>query len=43
LDAKKHGLSVRVITSLTAGVSALSTEAAIDEMVDAGIEVTPVF
>ena len=39
LDAKKHGLSVRVITSLTAGVSPKSTEAAIDEMVDAGISV----
>lgn len=43
LDAKKHGLSVRVITSLTAGVDAKSTETAIDEMVDIGIEVTPVF
>ena len=43
LDAKSHGLSVRVITSLTAGVDAQSTEAAIDEMVDTGIEVTPVF
>ena len=43
LDANKHGLSVRVITSLTAGVNAQSTEAAIDEMVDAGVEVTPVF
>lgn len=43
LDAKSHGLSVRVITSLTAGVDSQSTEAAIDEMVDTGIEVTPVF
>jgi nicotinamidase/pyrazinamidase len=43
LDAKSHGLSVRVITSLTAGVDAQSTEAAIDEMIDTGIEVTPVF
>lgn len=43
LDAKKHGLAVRVITSLTAGVDALSTEMAIDEMIDTGIEVTPVF
>ena len=43
LDAKSHGLSVRVITSLTAGVDTQSTEAAIDEMVDTGIEVTPVF
>lgn len=43
VDAKKHGLAVRVITSLTAGVDAKSTEMAIDEMVDTGIEVTPVF
>lgn len=39
LDSKKFGLKVRVISSLTAGVSPASTEAAIDEMVDAGIEV----
>jgi nicotinamidase/pyrazinamidase len=39
LDAKNFGLSVRVITSLTAGVSASSTEAAIDELVDAGVSV----
>lgn len=39
LDAKNTGLDVRVITSLTAGVSAVSTEAAIDEMVDAGVKV----
>jgi nicotinamidase/pyrazinamidase len=38
-DAKKHGLSVRVISSLTAGVSSESTEAAIDRMIDEGIEV----
>jgi len=38
-DAKKHGLSVRVISSLTAGVSSESTEAAIDRMIDDGIEV----
>ncbi len=43
LDAKKLGLSVRVITGLTAGVSQESTEQAIDELVDAGIEVTPVY
>lgn len=42
LDAKAEGLSVRVITSLTAGVAAGSTEAAIDEMVDAGVEVVAV-
>jgi nicotinamidase/pyrazinamidase len=42
LDANSHGLEVRVITSLTAGVSETSTEAAIDEMVDAGISVVPV-
>jgi len=39
LDAKNFGLDVRVITSLTAGVSATSTEAAIDELVDAGVMV----
>lgn len=39
LDAKKFGLEVKVITSLTAGVSASSTEAAIDELVDAGVKV----
>jgi nicotinamidase/pyrazinamidase len=43
LDANQHGFEVRVITSLTAGVDKKSTEAAIDEMVDAGIEVVPVF
>lgn len=43
LDANKHGLVVRVITSLTAGVDKNSTEAAIDEMVDAGVNVVPVF
>jgi nicotinamidase/pyrazinamidase len=39
LDAKKFGLDVRVITSLTAGVAAATTEAAIDELVDAGVAV----
>jgi len=39
LDANRSGLDVRVITSLTAGVSAVSTEAAIDELVDAGVKV----
>ena len=43
LDANKHGLPVRVITSLTAGVDQQSTESAIDEMVDAGVNVVPVF
>lgn len=38
-DAKKHGLRVRVISSLTAGVSSETTEAAIDRMIDDGIEV----
>jgi nicotinamidase/pyrazinamidase len=38
-DAQKHGLKVRVISSLTAGVSAEGTEAAIDRMIDDGIEV----
>lgn len=39
LDAKNAGFEVRVISSLTAGVSPQSTEAAIDEMIDAGVEV----
>ena len=43
LDANQHGLNVSVITSLTAGVAENSTEAAIDEMVDAGVKVVPVF
>jgi nicotinamidase/pyrazinamidase len=43
LDAKANGLKVRVITSLTAGVDGKSTEVAIDELVDAGVEVRPVF
>ena len=43
MDSKEHGLKVRVISSLTAGVSATSTEAAIDQMVDNGIEVISSF
>jgi len=39
LDSKSHGLKVRVISSLTAGVSQVTTEAAIDRMIDNGIEV----
>ena len=39
LDAVSEGLAVKVITSLTAGVAAESTEAAIDDMADAGVEV----
>lgn len=39
LDANTHGLKVRVISSLTVGVSEQSSEAAIDELVDAGISV----
>jgi nicotinamidase/pyrazinamidase len=39
LDAKKLGLSVRVISSLTAGVSPESTERAIDTLIDSGVEV----
>lgn len=39
LDAAKAGLNVRVISSLTAGVSAESIEKSIDEMVDAGVAV----
>ena len=42
LDALTAGLKVRVITSLTAGVSASSTESAIDEMVDAGASVVAI-
>jgi nicotinamidase/pyrazinamidase len=42
LDANRLGFSVRVITGLTAGVAQESTEQAIDEMVDQGIEVSPV-
>ena len=42
LDAKRAGLNVRVITSLTAGVSPETTERAIDEMVDAEVDVVPV-
>ena len=39
IDAVTNGLAVRVITSLTAGVAPESTEAAIDDMADAGVEV----
>ena len=39
MDSKSHGLKVRVISSLTAGVSETTTEAAIDQMIDNGIEV----
>lgn len=39
LDSKNSGLKVRVISSLTAGVSPQSTEAAIDQLIDAGVEV----
>jgi nicotinamidase/pyrazinamidase len=39
LDANKLGLKVRVISSLTAGVSPESTELAIDLLVDSGVEV----
>ena len=39
MDSKNHGLKVRVISSLTAGVSEASTEAAIDQMIDNCIEV----
>lgn len=42
LDAKRVGLQVRVITSLTAGVSVETTEKAIDELIDADVEVVPV-
>jgi len=36
LDARKLGLDVTVLTNLTAGVAAESTENAIDQLVDAG-------
>lgn len=39
MDSISHGLKVRVISSLTAGVSEVTTEAAIDQMIDSGIEV----
>ena len=39
LDSKKTGLKVRVISSLTAGVSPSTTEAAIDKLIDSGVEV----
>lgn len=39
LDAHKAGLATTVITGLTAGVAADSTERAIDELVDAGVAV----
>lgn len=39
LDALKHDLQVKVITSLTAGVAPQSIERAIDELVDAGATV----
>jgi nicotinamidase/pyrazinamidase len=39
LDAKKLGLDVLVISSLTAGVSPESTERAIDLLIDNGVEV----
>ena len=41
LDAKELGLNVRVISSLTAGVSAESTERAIDSLIDNDVEVVP--
>jgi nicotinamidase/pyrazinamidase len=43
LDAKELGFNTRVITSLTAGVDARTTEAAIDEMVDSGVLVVATF
>lgn len=39
LDAKKLGFEVRVISTLTAGVSPKSTEKAIDLLVDSGVQV----
>ncbi|SDK14348.1 nicotinamidase/pyrazinamidase [Nonomuraea maritima] len=37
LDAVRHGLAVRVLLNLTAGVSRTTTAAAIEEMRDAGV------
>ena len=39
MDAKKAGLVVTVISSLTSGVAPQSTEAAIDELIDNGVSV----
>lgn len=39
LDAKKLGFEVRVLSTLTAGVSPKSTEKAIDLLVDSGVQV----
>jgi nicotinamidase/pyrazinamidase len=39
LDAKNSGREVRVISSLTAGVAADTSEAAIDKLVDCGVNV----
>lgn len=41
MDARKHGLEVNVLVNLTAGVAPAAIEAAIDQMVDAGISVEP--
>jgi nicotinamidase/pyrazinamidase len=43
LDANLLGISTRVITSLTAGVDAKTSETAIDEMVDSGVLVVATF
>lgn len=40
LDSAKQGFKVRVISSLTAGVSEASTERAIAEMLEAGVDVS---
>ena len=39
MDAKKNGLEVRVISSLTSGVAPDSSERAIDDLIDNGIAV----
>jgi nicotinamidase/pyrazinamidase len=41
LDSAQRNLQVRVISSLTVGVSPATVEKSIDEMVDAGIAVVP--
>ena len=40
LDALEHGRRVRVLTDLIAGVAAASSEAALHELVQAGVELT---
>jgi nicotinamidase/pyrazinamidase len=43
LDAREHGLDVRVLVDLIAGVAAESSQRALDGMVHAGITVEPTY